>query len=108
MRPLHPREYVLLVGLNEANRARRCADRFNDKFWAVGDGSLGRRQTAHDSPVDVRAGSELAKPLIDGEKFLRDLEHRGVNGPGFQSDVSHVAGAKGKKSNLFQRDFVGD
>jgi len=108
MRPLHPREYVLLVSPNEANRARRCADRFNDKFGAVGYGGLGRGQTAHDSAVDVGAGSEIAKPFIDSEKFLRDLEHRGVNGAGFQSDVSHVARSHRKKSNLIRRHLVGD
>src|SRR5262245_10814314 len=75
MRPLHPLQYVLLVTPNEANRARRGSDRFGDQFGSFGDGGLGGCQAAHDSAVDIRAGSKLAKPVFDGEKFLRDLEH---------------------------------
>src|SRR5262249_23112085 len=108
MRSLHPIEYVLLVTPNEANRAGRGSDRFANQFRAVGYGGLGCGQASHYRAINVGAGSEIAKPLIDGEKFLRNLEHGGVDGADLQCDVSHVAGAERKKSDLLQRDFVGD
>ncbi len=69
---------------------------------------FGRCQPALHGAVNIRAGGELAKTFVDGEKGLRDLQHGGVDGAGLQCDVKHVARAQGQKRDLFRRNLVGE
>src|SRR5215510_9717547 len=85
VRSLDKLKGIFLIVADQAKRPLRRSGHFGDELGTVGNRRLGRSQAALDGTVDICAGSELFEPVVLGEKVLRDLQHRGVDGSGLQS-----------------------